>query len=82
MTIRAWWLFIGLVLGALAGMLDAQPKVVTLAIGRVTATEQEAQECYIYFGYAFVIFPSAGEFCPIARELVGKTGTLLFVPDD
>lgn len=81
MSVRAWWLLVGLVLGAVAGVLDAQPRVVTLAIGRVTATEQESQECYFYFSYAFVILPVNGEFCPIAREQIGKTGTLLFVPD-
>lgn len=82
MTVRAWWLLVGMLIGALAGFLDAQqPRVVTLAIGRVTATDQEAQECYFYFSYAFVIFPPRGEFCPIAREQIGKTGTLIFVPD-
>lgn len=78
---NASWVLVGFVIAAVAGVLDAQPRVVTLAIGRVTATDQEAQECYFYFSHAFVIFPTSGEFCQIARELVGKTGTLIFMPD-
>lgn len=82
MTFRAWWLLVGMLIGALAGMLDAQPRVVTLAIGRINPTEQEQQECVFPIGQgAAILLHPEGEFCQIAREQIGKTGTLLFVPD-
>lgn len=59
----------------------------TLAIGAITANDQEQQECYFAFGgvnavrAAVVSFHPQNEACIRARELVGRTGRLVFVPD-
>ena len=60
----------------------AQPAQVTLAIGRVGGTNQEIQECYVWFGsWAMLALHPKGEPCVLARELIGRTGRLVFVPD-
>ena len=78
---RSWWLLLAFALGAVAGVLDAQPRTVTLAIGRFGGTDQEIQECWFSIGGAMVALHPKGEACPIARELIGRTGTLTFVVD-
>ena len=41
-TERAWrWLLAAIAIGVLAAVLDAQPRTVTLAIGRFGGTDQE-----------------------------------------
>lgn len=82
MTDRVWWgLLAAIAVGVLAAVLDAQPRTVTLAIGRFGGTDQEIQECWFSIGGAMVALHPKGEYCPIARELIGRTGTLIFVPD-
>ena len=82
MTERAWrWLLAAIAIGVLAAVLDAQPRSVTLAIGRFGGTDQEIQECWFAIGGAMVALHPTGEYCPIARELIGRTGTLIFVAD-
>lgn len=82
MTVRAWWLLMALLVGALAGVLDAQPRIVTLAIGRFGATDQEIQECWFNIGTgAMLALHPSGEPCTLAREMIGRTGVLMFVPD-
>lgn len=82
MTTRAWWyLLVAITLGVAAALLDAQVRTVTLAIGRFGGTDQEIQECWFAVGGAMVALHPAGEPCVLARELVGRTGTLQFVPD-
>jgi len=63
-----------------------RPRVVTLAIGRFNATDQEAQEAYFSVGTGAsvavaLVFHPKGEAVVLARELVGQTGMLLWVPD-
>ena len=82
MTIRAWWVLVALLIGACAGLLDAQPRMMTLAIGRFGGTDDEIGQCYFSVGAgASLALHPTGEPCVLARELVGRTGTLLFVPD-
>lgn len=68
---------------ALIAVASAQPRTVTLAVGRMTGGETtESDQCYfpIGNGAALMLHP-AGEYCPIAREFVGTTGKLIWVPD-
>ena len=83
MTERAWrWLLLALTIGVLAAVLDAQPRTVTLGIGRFGATDQELQECWFSVGRnAMLALDPKGEPCIVARELIGRTGMLVFVPD-
>ena len=53
----------------------------TLAVGRFGGTDQELQECYFAVGGAMVALNPKGEPCQIARDLVGRTGRLVFIPD-
>lgn len=82
MMIRVWWLLVAMLVGALAGVLDAQPRVVTLAIGLFGGTDLEIEGCSFQIGQgARLALNPHGEFCQLAREQIGKTGTLMFVPD-
>ena len=82
MTTRAWWyLLVAIALGVAAALLDAQGRTVTLAIGRFGGTDQEIQECWFAVGGAMVALHPDGEPCVLARELIGRTGMLQFVPD-
>ena len=82
MTERAWWVMLAIIALLVGAALLAQPRTVTLAIGRFGATDSEIAECYfnVGFGASLALHPT-GVFCPIARELVGRTGTLVFIPD-
>ena len=84
MTERAWrWLLAAIAFGVLAAILDAQPRTYALAIGRFGATDQELQECYFSIGAgAMLALNPKGEPCTVARELIGRTGTLIFVVDE
>jgi len=61
----------------------AQPMAgVTLAVGHFGGTDQELQECDFAVGIgAMLLLHPQGEPCVIARELVGRTGRLVFVVD-
>ena len=51
-------------------------------MGGVGGRDQESQECYFASGQgAMLVLPPAGEPCRVARALVGKTGTLMFIVD-
>ena len=86
-----WHVVIAIAFGIWFGMwfstclrVTAQPapEAWTLAIGRVTSTEQESQECYFPIGQvASVNLHPKGEYCPIARGLIGRTGRLVFMVD-
>lgn len=57
-----------------------------LAVGKVLATDQEADECYFSIGgsaeaFAIVTHPS-NEACRRLRELRSRTGMLFFIPDE
>lgn len=76
---RRWLLAV--VVGA-GATLDAQPRVHHLAIGRFGATDQEIQECYFNIGTgAMLILDPKGDMCSVARDLIGRTGELVFVVD-
>ena len=82
MTRARWWLLLAITIGVVAAVLEAQPWVVTLAIGRFGGTDQEIQECQFSIGSgAMLVLHPKGEPCQVARELVGRTGTLMFVVD-
>lgn len=81
MTERAWWLTLAIISLLVGAALLAQPRTVTLAIGRVGGTDQEIEECWFAIGQAMLALHPKGEYCLIARELVGRTGTLVFIPD-
>lgn len=82
MSPRAWsYLLVAIALGVAAAIVDAQSRAVTLAIGRFGGTDQEIQECWFSIGGAMLALHPKGEYCPIAREMIGRTGTLVFVPD-
>ena len=62
--------------------VQSQTRAYTLAIGRVDATHQEAQECYFKFSVAaMLVLHPKGEPCVIVRGLIGQTGRLVFIPD-
>ena len=84
MTGRRWWIALFLTaLGVVVAvaLLEAQPRGVTLAIGRFVGTDLEISECYFQIGAAMLALHPKGEPCVLARELVGHTGRLIFVPD-
>lgn len=77
-----WLVWLAVVVGTTAAILDAQPQTITLAVGRFGGTEQEILECVysIGAGAALLLHPQ-GEPCRVARDLVGRTGVLIFVTD-
>ena len=75
-----WWILLAVTLLAMA-IVHGQPRGYDLAIGRVTATDQEAQECYFHIADAYVILHPRGLPCVRMREFVGQTGVLSFIPD-
>ena len=83
MTERLWWWgLLALVLIIASMIVHGQSRIVTLAIGRFGGTDQEILECTFSIGQgASLILHPQGEPCVLARELIGRTGTLLFVPD-
>lgn len=86
MTERAWrWLlmWMAIIIGAVAGVLNAQPRTYSLAIGRMSGGETtESHECYFPIGTgAVLMLHPEGEPCKVAREFVGSTGTLIWVRD-
>ena len=93
MTHRLWWgwliamtLFVaGFLFAAEAHAIDPPTNwfnARTLAIGRFGGTDQEIQECWFNVGSgAMVALHPTGEPCVMARELIGRTGRLVFLPD-
>lgn len=68
----------------LAGLMvgtSAQAEQWTLAIGTIGGTDLEVEQCYFSVNQAMVMLHPAGEYCQIARRMVGRTGKLVFVPD-
>lgn len=66
----------------LYALASAQERGYRLAVGRFGGTDQEIQECYFSVNRAMVILDPKGETCKVARELVGRTGMLVFVADE
>lgn len=65
------------------GMVAAAPRVVTLASGRIDAPALDAHECSVVIGAgATLVLHPAGEPCRVARELVGRSGTLVIIADE
>ena len=62
--------------------LSGQDRGYVLGMGRMGATDQEISECYFSVGRdAMLSLHPKGEPCHLARELIGRTGVLIFVPD-
>ena len=62
--------------------LSAQPRVVTLATGRLTATEAESMECYFVVGaHTTVVLRPDDSACAQLRALLNSSGSLFFVLD-
>lgn len=64
--------------------VQSQPRAFTLAIGTIDATDTERTECYFNIGtaraFVMVTHPE-NTACSRLRELVGTTGTVVFVAD-
>lgn len=75
---------LGVLIGIYAGdWLHAAGGPYTLAVGRVTANDQEKDGCMFAFGYhAMLMLHTSGEPCKLALGLVGRTGRLMFVLDE
>ena len=66
----------------LASGAASQSRAYTIAVGRINPTEQESQECVFPIGQATsLLLHPHGEPCVMLRELIGRTGTLVFIPD-
>ena len=76
-------LFAPAALWLLVQALQAQaPAAVTLAVGHFGGTDQEIEECDFAIGSgSMLMLHPKGEPCVLARELVGRTGRLVFVVD-
>ena len=73
---------IGMLLGA-GAVLGAAPHAYLLAIGKLTANDQEKEGCMFAIGnYAMLMLHKKGEYCLIAKSQIGATGSLMFVMDD
>ena len=76
---------IGFLVAVEAHAIDPPPNWMnarTLAIGRIGGTDMEIETCYFQIGSgAMLVLHPKGEACPIARELISRTGRLVFVPD-
>ena len=93
MTDRPWWgvlvalaLFLaGFLFAVEAHAIDPPPNwfnARTLAIGRFGGTDQKIVECTFSIGNgASLLLHPEGEPCKLARELIGRTGTIVFLPD-
>jgi len=77
-----WWALMVITMLIIAAMVHAQPRTYSLAIGRFGGTDQEIQECQFSIGTgAMLLLHPRGDMCVVARELIGRTGTLMFVAD-
>ena len=77
-----WWALLGLALLIGSLIVHGQARVVTLAIGRFGGSDQEIQECDFSIGSgAMLMLHPKGDFCVLAKELIGRTGVLTFTPD-
>ena len=86
MTNRRWWVALLDITAGVGAVLFAQsppPRVFDLAIGLFGGTDQEIAECTFSIGQgaSLVLHPN-GNYCIRARELIGRTGTLMFVLDE
>ena len=77
-----WVILTFIVLVVFGTLLFGQPRVTALAIGRFGATDDELSQCWFSIGpAASLALHPAGEPCRLAKDLMGRTGVLLFVPD-
>ena len=76
------WVLLAFALLWLSVLLHGQRESYTLAIGRFGGTDQELQECYFGVGQgAMLTLHPKGEPCQMARDIVGRTGRLVFIAD-
>ena len=62
--------------------VSSQERGYTLGIGRFGATDDELGQCYFSVGlHASLALHPKGEPCVLTKELIGRTGKLIFVPD-
>ena len=78
-----WWVLVIVVLILCGMIVYGEEHGFTLAIGKMNPTDQEQQECYFPIGqHASVNLNPRGDMCVIARTLAGRTGRLVFIPDE
>lgn len=76
------WLAIWILVILAILVLNGQSRGYVIAIGKVQPTEQESGECYFPLSNAASInLHPDGEPCKFMRTMIGKTGTLFFIPD-
>lgn len=77
-----WALLVLIALVVVGTVIVGQPRTVTLAIGRVSANDTEREACQFAIGNdASLVLHPQGIPCVLAKELIGSTGTLIFVRD-
>ena len=77
-----WFLLLIIAIFVAGALLWGQDRGYVLGMGRMGATDQEISECYFSVGRdAMLSLHPKGEPCQLARELIGRTGVLIFVPD-
>lgn len=82
MIVRVLALLAAMLLGAMVGVW-AQGRAWTLAVGHFGGTDMELEGCYFNVGSgAMLALHPKGDPCVIARDIVGRTGRLIFIVDD
>ena len=76
-----WWLLLVALLVACGIYLAGQPQTLMLAVGRVEATAEEADQCSFHVNEASLRLHPDGDPCQWMRPYVGKSGTIFFAPD-
>ena len=67
---------------SLATGLISQDRGYRLAVGQFGGTDAELSECLFSIGpQASLALHPSGEPCVLAKELIGRTGQLVFIPD-
>ena len=75
------WFLLMILIGLITA-LSGQERGYTLAIGRLGATDDDLGQCLFSIGqHAHLALHPKGEPCVIARELIGRTGKLVYVAD-
>ena len=81
MIVRLLALLAAMLIGAMVGA-GAQERAWTLAVGRFGGTDLEIEQCYFSVnGVAMLMLHPKGVPCSIAREIVGRSGRLVFIVD-
>lgn len=78
-----WWVLLAAIAVLVGAALAFAESGYLLGVGTVTANAQEQDGCQFAIGqHAFIVLHPSGEPCKIATSLLGKTGRLVFVPDE